>query len=145
MPIDLTELAPAAILANYPGIQITETQIWNRFLALNSTRFQGFLYNVRVGEGFPTPLSANEREAKFWQDVTMTRIDALGVTETTIQVFEVKHNAGHSAIGQVIAGRILAELEIDDPRPLLQKIVTNQARPDTFTVATVLEIEIFQV
>lgn len=145
MPIDLTQLAATSILPTYPGIQATESQIWSRFLSLNPNKYQGFLYNIRVGEGFPTPPTARENEAKFWHDVTMTRIDAIGVTEDTLEIFEIKHNAGHSAIGQLLAGRILAELEIEDPRPLLQKIVTNHARPDTITVASVLEIEIIEV
>ncbi len=145
MAIDLNQLAPATILANYPGIQVVETQIWTRFLSRAAERYQGFLYNVRVGEGFPVPPNAREQEAKFWLDVTMTRIDAIGVRDDTLEIIEIKHNAGHSAIGQVIAGRVLAEFEIEDPRPLLQKIVTNQARPDTITVASVLEIEIFEV
>ncbi len=145
MPIDLTRPAPPIIMAGYPGMARQEQAIWDRFLLTADNIYTGFLYNVRVGELPALPEGTEEKMRAMWEQINQSRLDALGIADELLTVFEVKVSAGLSAIGQAIGGRILAEAETDDPRQILTAIVTNGIRPDARTVATALGIDTFVV
>lgn len=132
-------------MAGYPGMAKQEQVIWDRFLASADNFYLGFLYNVRVGELPTLPEGTEENLRLMWEQINQSRLDALGIAEQVLTVFEVKVSAGLSAIGQAIGGRILAEIETDDPRAVEAAIVSNGIRPDVITVAGVLSIETFIV
>ena len=137
MPIDFSQPAPPTILAFYPGMARAEQTIWDRFLTSNLNDFQGFLYNVRVGMVAQAPEGTEPQFQRMWADINQTRLDALGMRENELIVFEVKVSAGLSAIGQALGGQVLAQIDSDDPRPISAAIVSDGIRPDVVTVANV--------
>jgi len=143
MPIDLTRPAPPIVMAGYPGMAKAEQRIWDRFLTSSNNFYTGFLYNVRVGELPQLPEGTEENLRAMWEQINQSRLDALGIAEEVLTVFEVKVSAGLSAIGQAIGGRILTEAETDDARPIEAAIVSNGIRPDVITVARALGMETF--
>jgi len=145
MPIDLTRPAAPVILANYPGMAQQEQRIWDRFLLSENNIYTGFLYNVRVGERAQSPEGTPDNIARMWTEINQSRLDALGISQDELVIFEVKVSAGLSAIGQAIGGQILAQRDTDDPRPTTAAIVTDGIRPDAITVALALNILLFTV
>ncbi len=145
MPIDLTRPSPPIIMAGYPGMAKAEQVIWDRFLTSAANFYEGFIYNVRVGELPPLPEGTEENLRMMWEAINQSRLDALGIAEDVLTVFEVKVSAGLSAIGQAIGGRVLTEGETDDPREINAAIVSNGFRPDVLSVAAALGIETFIV
>lgn len=129
----------------YEGMAEAERRVWDRFLISDANVYDGFLYNVRVGQPPPPPPGAEEPFIRMWTEINQSRIDALGITEDFLTVFEVKVSAGLGAIGQAIGGMVLAQLELDDARPVTPAIVTDGIRPDATTVAEAIGIQIFIV
>lgn len=145
MAVDLSRPAPPTPLGFYPGMAQAEMIVWDRFLRTDANIFDGFIYNQRVGEAPPAPAGTEDNFARMWLEINQSRIDAIGITEDFLTVFEVKVSAGLGAIGQVMGGRILLLIELTDPRPVQMAIVTNGIRPDARTVAAVLAIDTFTV
>lgn len=145
MPIALDRPAPPVILAHYPGMAKAEQDIWDRFLQSESNIFTGFLYNVRVGEKAQTPPGTEPDLAQMWVEINQSRLDALGIQDDELVVFEVKVSTGLSAIGQAIGGGILTRIETEDPRIISTAIVSDGIRPDARTVAEALNIVIYIV
>ena len=145
MAIDFTQPAPPTVLAHYPGMARAEQTIWDRFLTSERNDFQGFLYNVRVGTVAQAPEGTEPQFQKMWAEINQTRLDALGIRETDLVVFEVKVSAGLSAIGQAAGGQVLAAIDSDDPRPIRATIVTDGARMDVITVAVSLLIQVIVI
>lgn len=145
MPIDLSRPAAPVILAHYPGIALQEQDIWDRFLQSEDNIFTGFLYNVRVGKVAISPPGTEENLARMWTEINQSRLDALGITDDELVVFEIKVSAGLSAIGQAIGGQVLSQRETDDPRTITAAIVTDGIRPDARTVAEAIGIQIFVI
>lgn len=145
MGLDLDRPAAPVILAHYPGMAQQEQDVWDRFLVSENNIFTGFLYNVRVGDVAQSPPGTEENLANMWREINQSRLDALGITDEELIVFEVKVSAGLSAIGQAIGGQILTRAETTDSRIVRAAIVSNGIRPDARTVALALNIDIFVV
>lgn len=105
--------------------------IWRDFITLYENNFNSFDYDVKVGEG-RTPLPEWDEETKHIQELlTRKRIDAVGYQDDNITVFEVKPEAGSTAIGQAISYAQLYIREFKPTLPVTPAIVTNEETPDT--------------
>jgi hypothetical protein len=121
---------PAAVLAKYPHMGVEEIGVWENWLSVHAHEYEYFLYDVRVGEGVdPGPLYTPE-ERRMWKMLTQRRIDAVGVRKGKYTIFEVKLEAGASALGEAILYRELWKKTFPN-RPLEDVIVVHaQTRPD---------------
>ena len=145
MAFDLTRPAAPVVLAAYDGMARAEQAIWDRFLTSEENDYTGFLYNVRVGEVAQAPEGSEPQFQRMWADINQSRLDALGIRELDLTVFEVKVSAGLSALGQALGGRVLTEIDKDDPRPVQATIVTDGARPDLITAAQSLFVRVIVI
>lgn len=109
--------------------------IWERFLDKYHAHFAGFDYDVKVG----TPVEMNPE----WPPnikamavaLTKKRIDAIGYSPGRIWIFEVKPNAGTTALGQIITYRDLFIFEKSPIRETLGCIVTDRENRDARALA----------
>ncbi len=119
---------------------VNDVPIWERWLELHASEFEGFDYDVRVGRGRNAPASFSPEFRKDITDLTQMRIDAVAVQSGLIDIIEVKQNAGASAIGQVLTYKELYE---DSPEALLIRrlvIVTDNPHPDLVRAAEKLGV-----
>jgi hypothetical protein len=92
----------------FPGMLLREILIWKNWLYQNSTRFDRYEYNVRLGEGVDPGPSYNAAELsdvyairRQWVLNSMKRADVVAVRGGHVTIIEVEDNPGLSAFGQL--------------------------------------------
>jgi hypothetical protein len=85
----------------YPGLNDVATAIWRRWLAYYEDAFDGYEYNVRVGEGFGTRNIGDPELKKLWQQLTQKRIDVVAMRSGEPWVIEIEERPGARTYGQV--------------------------------------------
>jgi hypothetical protein len=85
----------------FPGMQVREILIWKNWLYLNSTRFDRYEYNVRIGEGVDPGPSYPDSSRRMWIANSMKRVDVVAVKGGHVAIIEVEENPGMTAFGQL--------------------------------------------
>jgi hypothetical protein len=91
----------------YPGMQLREILIWKNWLYLNSTRFDRYDYNVRLGDGVDPGPSFPESSRRMWIANSMKRVDVVAVKGGHVTLIEVEENPGMTAFGQLAGYQVL--------------------------------------
>ena len=122
-----------------------EEKIWLRFLQIYGDQFQNYRYDVRVGKGQdPGP-----RYEWKWRQLaimlTQKRIDVVAERNGDVWIFEVKPDAGLSAIGQVLSYRVLYKQHFREERPIRLAIVTTRVDDDIREVAEHYGIKVYEL
>ncbi len=85
----------------FPGMQLREILIWKNWLYANSTRFDAYSYNVRLGSGVDPGPSYPDSSRRMWIANSMKRVDAVAVKGDHVTIIEVEENPGLGAFGQL--------------------------------------------
>jgi hypothetical protein len=85
----------------YPGMQVREILIWKNWLYQNSTRFDRYEYNVRLGDGVDPGPSYPDSSRRMWIANSMKRVDVVAVKGQHVTIIEVEENPGLTAFGQL--------------------------------------------
>lgn len=91
----------------YPGMQLREILIWKNWLYQNSTRFDRYEYNVRLGDGVDPGPSFPDSSRRMWIANSMKRADVVAVRGGHVTLIEVEENPGMTAFGQLAGYQIL--------------------------------------
>jgi len=102
-----------------------ESVLWDQYLFKFRDYFEGFEYDVRVGEGQISPGVTNPVYVEAGMKLTQKRIDAVGKRTGEVWIYEVKANAGLSALGQLIAYRDLYVRQFVPQATMTLAIVTD--------------------
>lgn len=93
----------------FPGLIPVETAIWRVWLREHETEFDGFEYNVRVGEGIrppPIPAEANPEQWRRlegnWKALTQKRIDVVAARAGERWLIEIEERLSTRALGQLM-------------------------------------------
>jgi hypothetical protein len=78
-----------------------EILIWKNWLYTNSTRFDRYEYNVRLGEGVDPGPSYPDSSRRMWILNSMKRADVIAVKGGRVTIIEVEENPGLTAFGQL--------------------------------------------
>ncbi len=142
---ELGTLWPADLLRNPPGFERIEAEIWARFLDGYGDSYQGFYYNVKVGEGRVPESQTDEAMRKMLADISVKRIDAVGVRGSTWDIIEVRRHAGAGSMGQMLAYETLWVAYSGGLRPYTLTIVTDYMDIDTQLAVRARGISVFIV
>jgi hypothetical protein len=85
----------------FPGMLPREILIWKNWLYQNSTRFDRYEYNVRLGEGVDPGPSYPDSSRRMWILNSMKRADVVAVKGGRVTIIEVEENPGLTAFGQL--------------------------------------------
>jgi hypothetical protein len=85
----------------FPGMQLREILIWKNWLYANSTRFDRYDYNVRLGSGVDPGPSYPDSSRRMWIANSMKRADVVAVKGGRVTIIEVEENPGLTAFGQL--------------------------------------------
>lgn len=115
----------------FPHLLPKEVLIWNKFLDVHEKEYESFDYDVHVGLGAELPKDVSPMIRKIALGLTRKRIDAVGYKSNSITIFELKPEAGLSAIGQCLAYYYLYRREFRPKRKVLMRIVSTISNRDT--------------
>lgn len=136
---------PSTRLHKYPHLLASDVPIWERWLDLHGEDFQGFDYDIHVGEGVEPPPGTDGNIRKMARALTQKRIDAVGYQPGKIWIIEVKERPGVGAIGQILSYVVLYQRQFNPELDLIPCIVADIVEPDIRTVLNEHGVTWFEV
>jgi len=129
----------------FPHLLPKEVEIWDRFL----DRYPGYCdyyeYDIHVGEG----IDVSDRYPKAYVDMvrklTQKRIDVVGFRNDLVFLFEVKPDAGLTALGELLAYMFYFSRKYKYDGVIRSVLVTDIIDPDTVDVLLAKGILVFVV
>jgi hypothetical protein len=118
-----------------PGISPEDLDIWKRWRPREFKRYERFNFNVRLMRPIQLDPDVEDNIRRMAEFNAAKRIDVLGWGKASIDILELRNNAGLSAIGQVLGYRKLLQRDLADPRPIKMIIITNRDDPDVVETA----------
>ena len=91
----------------FPGMQLREILIWKNWLYVNSTRFDVYEYNVRLGDGVDPGPQYPDSSRRMWIANSMKRADVVAAKGGRVTIIEVEENPGLSSFGQIAGYQVL--------------------------------------
>ena len=122
---DVMPRFPADKLRVYPHMFREDIAIWERFLEDFGQNYNGFDYDVKVGQGTPPPDNTPPEYAHMQGTLSKYRIDVVGYIGSQIEIIEVKPHAGTVAIGQVVSYVELYKRDFSPSLPVRGVIVSD--------------------
>lgn len=120
-------------------------EVWERFLVLYAEKFDAFAYDVALGGIRYDVPGQEEQDAIGYQYSTALKIDAVGRTEDTYWIIEVRPEATVSAIGSTLTYTMVCERDQVFDRPMVPTVVCNSMQVDCFWACGELGIQVIQV
>lgn len=121
---------PYGVRYKYPHMKPNDIAIWERFVLRHPEEYKEVIYDQPLGAGRQTPEDVDENMAADWKILTQWKVDVIGFKEGSIEVIEVKPNAGPSALGQIMAYAILVDKIDELSLPVIPVILTDVERPE---------------
>lgn len=112
----------------YPHMKPRDIEIWERFIAKYPDAYEKCQYDFSVGDVPPFIASASSREGQAMGELYKLKIDVLGYKGGTIDLIEVKPDAGASSIGQLLGYVELYKRDVNPTQAIRPVIVTNTLR-----------------
>ena len=132
-------------MGRFPHLLPNEEKIWLRFLQIYGDQFENYRYDVRVGRGVDPGPRYEWKWRKLAIMLTQKRIDVVAERDGEVWIFEVKPDAGLSAIGQVLSYRVLYREQFKEKRPIKLAIVTTRVDDDIREVAKEYGIVVYEL
>lgn len=109
----------------------SERQIWRAFIQREGQDYKPFEYDVHVGKASALWKTGNPNYDRMADALLKKRIDAVSKKENVLHIFEVKPDAGLSAIGQLLSYEVLYRQEFKYEGRIDLHLVTNLIDVDT--------------
>ena len=129
----------------FPHMLPNECKLWERFLQIYGDQFRNYRYDVHVGKGQDPGPKYEPKWRELAIKLTQKRIDVVAERDNEIWIFEVKPDAGLSAIGQVLSYRVLYKQQFKEERPIRLAIVTTRVDDDIREVAKEYGIKVYEL
>ena len=130
MKPELGRLYPVTWAGWPPHMAARDIPIWNRWKTAHANDYQGFFYDVALGDGTDPGPEGDPTYRYAFIRLTRLRADAIGVQKDAWTLFEVRPNAGAGALGALVTYAALWRLDPPDARSLRPLLITDQIRPD---------------
>lgn len=129
----------------YPGLIPVECAIWSEFVKGHPRFFNSVEYNVRVGEGVEPVASVEEQYPGLTRTLTAKRIDAVGWSDDTPTIVEVKDAARMTALGEIVTYVELYKQTFRYAGVLPVIVVCVDVDPDLVDIFADRNVDLFQV
>jgi hypothetical protein len=136
---------PATFRGRYRHMAKRDGAVWEKFLALYGEKFDAFSYDVALGGIVHDIPGQTPEDAIGYQYSTALKIDAVGRTEGSYWIIEVRPEATVSAIGSAITYAMVCERDEVFDGPLVPTVVCNSMQIDCYWAAAQLGIQVIQV
>ncbi len=122
------------------GMTHEDWPVWLCWLWHGAFQDTVYFYNVRLGQSHEPPANAPESYARAWRMNGCYRIDALGVSQPVIHLYEVKTEAGPHELWQINFYRDLLRAELRLPQEIKAWLIAQTLLPGTREQAQDLQI-----
>lgn len=129
----------------YPHLLRAEADLWRAFLALYGRDWEGFRYDVHVGEGLPPDPAWPENIQRMATRLTQRRIDAVGFQAGVPTIFEVSPRGGRTTYGALVLYARLYRRTFAYTGPLVLAAVVARIDRDLLTEMLAEGIRVFAV
>lgn len=129
----------------FTRLAVRDKAIFYRYLLQGGYANAPFRFDVRVGSGIEMPASATPTELIIATALTTKRIDVLHESESETVIYEVKHYAGLSAVGQLLGYKILYAQDNPNTPPIRLVLITDKIQPDMLNFLADHNIELHEV
>lgn len=143
--VDAVVFRPLVIDGDYPHMAKRDSAVWERWLKIHASHWQGVAYDVAVGGLRPAAGDTDIAFDRMWQYDTALKIDALVAREDRILVVEVRPMATVSAIGSALVYAMVLAREGVNKIPLVPAIVCEGIQVDVRWAAEQMQIQVFLV
>ena len=129
----------------YPHLLQESIDLWEAFLPDHRDEYQGFDYDVRVGDGRdPGPnFAPNMREMAL--KLSARRIDVVGHHHDRIDIIEITPYAGVKAIGQLTVYPVLYNYSYKPQKRLQPVLITHDISPDIADSLSLLSVIVYKI
>lgn len=129
----------------FPHLLPDDIKVWKRFLLNFGDNYTHFDYDVRVGYGRDPGSDFDIKIRSMAIDLSQRRIDAVGHTVNHLDIIEITHSAGLTAIGQLLSYPILYGHMFNPSIPLVPVLVCAEIQTDIEKPLTDLHIPYYIV
>lgn len=127
----------------YPHLLEIDALIWHAHRLKYGDRYEDIEYDISVGDGRDPGSAFDDTMRKMSIRLSQRRIDAIGHSARGIDIIEVTHSAGFTAIGQLIAYPVLYAIKYGNARPVRPVLVAGEIQTDIKPVLDRLRIQYF--
>lgn len=115
---------------SYPHMNVRDKEIWERFINKYPGVYTGVQYDFHIGDAPPFNTLMDDGEDKNQDMLYRLRIDVIGHRDNSIDLIELKPDAGASTIGQLESYGILYKRDEEPRKPVQLVIITNVEKPN---------------
>lgn len=119
--------------------------LWEKFLEKYGEYYNQFEYDIHVGRADKAVGPQPEEIRKVAEAVLLKRIDAVGYHEEEVWIFEVKPDAGLSALGQLLGYKALWVRDRGLPVKLRVAVISDYVSSDDRYLFEHYEVRVFLV
>lgn len=114
----------------YPHMKPRDIEIWERFIAKYPDAYEKCQYDFAIGDIPPFMEQTSSPQGQAMRELYKLKIDVLGYKGDTIDLIEVKPDAGASSIGQLLGYVSLYKRDVNPNATIRPVIVTSSLRPN---------------
>lgn len=129
MMIELGNLYPADWTGVPPHMSSGDLPIWQRYHSLHKNEYKGFYYDVAITPVQDLPAGIEPNLLRMWQWNISKRIDAVGITDSEVHVFEVRVAASAGALGAILMYKRMLDIVNAFQLPTSYYILTDLTDP----------------
>ena len=133
------------IKKRYLHMKSDEAAIWTKFLRQTELEFDRIIYDLHLGKGQPIVPGEPPYITALKRAVTRKRVDAVGMNDEAVWIFEVKPRVGMSALGQLLSYYELYAKEYPTDRYVFLAAIGERKEPDIDDIFALHAINIFLV
>jgi hypothetical protein len=126
-----------------PGMTHDDWPIWMTFRWTKIITDSCYYYNVRVGSPCQAPSYAPDNYRRQWELASLYRIDAVGLSKDSINLYEVKSLATPQDLWQITTYRDLMRSELLYDSPITAWLIAEHTVESTITQAIKLDIRVW--
>ncbi len=127
----------------FPHLLPAESLLWVRFLARYGSQWDGFQYDVRVGEGHPIDPHLPDFTQDMIRKLSPKRIDVVGFVGRQPTIFEVNPHGSRTLVGALLLYEWLFMRQFPDLPPPHLVAVTGRCDPDCLRFLTAKGVSVF--
>lgn len=125
MPIDYGPEFTTAWGGNPPGLSAPDLELWHRWRPTYAPAYKKFWFNVRLMPDLRLPPNTPPEITRMALANSAKRIDVLARIRDTIEIIELRKQAGLSVIGHLEGYRDLLLRDAPDFEPVQLLLVTD--------------------
>lgn len=126
-----------------PQMPINDYAVWRELLARRGADWREYAYDVELHGGDTPTVSSDPGTARAWARAVAKRLDAAAHNAAGWTLIEVRRNAGHATLGQIMVYGRLWPLDYPDEPVAALLIACETIDPDVRAVARSIGVDVW--